>query len=91
MEGITPGKPVSAATAFRIIELVPGLIAEVERLRGALEAAAEQLDRVHADAFRQAAGLALQRSDGTMFSCLQLNMCDTAAKAARAALEGGAP
>lgn len=57
-----------------------------DTLRSALRDAADQLSRAHDDAFKQAAGYGLVTSDGREFSCYQLNLCQTAANKARAAL-----
>ena len=61
--------------------------AEVARLREAVTEATGQLDRVHDDAFRQCAGLALVRSDGRAFSHMELNRCPEVASKIRAALQ----
>lgn len=58
-------------------------------LREALQQAVAQLERVHDDAFRQAAGYGLVTSDGRDFSCLELNRCSEVASKSRAALGMG--
>jgi hypothetical protein len=64
---------------------------ERDALRLALKSAADQLTLVHDDAFKQAAGFGLVTADGRGFSCYQLNMCQTAAGKARAALPDESP
>lgn len=66
---------------------VPATDGEAERLREALKEAADQLERVHDDAFTQAAGYGLRTIDGRDFSCFQLNVCSEAASKARASLQ----
>lgn len=63
---------------------------EIAKLREALGKAADQLNLVHDDAFKQAGGHGLVTTDGREFSCFQLNRCDAAASAARGSLTGGA-
>lgn len=52
--------------------------ADLDSVREALLKAADQLHKVHSDAFRQAAGYGLVTADGRGFSCMEINRCNEA-------------
>jgi hypothetical protein len=59
---------------------------KAKALMEALKAAADQLKKVHDDAFNQALGHGLRTTDGRDFSCRELNRCDEVARKIAATL-----